>query len=195
MFLAAIVLVNALAVPLFGGRLAALAEVRARFAWTLAVALGLQVVSLNVPAVPESLRPVLQLASYPVAGVFVIANRRMPGMLLIGLGALLNVTAMSANGGVMPASASALAAAGQPLEHDTYVNSALVEGARLPFLGDVFAIPRQVPLHNVFSIGDVCIGLGVVIAMHGLCGSRLRPQRERGRHERSRRYRPRHLKG
>ncbi|HZD69337.1 MAG TPA: DUF5317 domain-containing protein [Actinomycetes bacterium] len=191
MFLAAMVLVSALAVPLFGGRLAALAEVRARFGPVLLLALLLQVVSINAPGIPEGLRPVLQLASYPVAGVFLVANRRLPGMLLVGLGALLNVVAMSANGGVMPASPSALVAAGLPLQHQRYVNSGLVEDARLSFLGDVFAIPEPVPLHNVFSVGDICIGLGVAVAMQRLCGSRLR--RPRGRHERSRRYRGKHL--
>src|SRR6266508_5599619 len=187
MFLVAIVLMSALAVPLFGGRLSALADVRARLAWILMLALGLQVVALTVPGVPESLRPLIQLASYPIAGVFVVANRHMPGMLLIGLGTLLNLIAMSANGGVMPASPSALVAAGLPLHHERYVNSGLVEDARLPFLGDVFAIPEPVPLHNVFSDGDICIGLGVVVAMHRLCGSRL--HRARGRHERPRSYR------
>src|SRR6266498_3996700 len=192
MFLTAIVLVNALAVPLFGGRLTALAEVRARLAWTLLAALGLQMVSLNVPGIPASMRPVLQLASYPVAAVFVIANRHLPGMLLIGLGALLNVIAMSANGGVMPASPSALDKAGLPLQRDTYANSALVRDPRLGFLGDVFAIPEPVPLHNVFSVGDVLIGLGAVVAVHGLSGSRLRVFRQPGRHLRRRRYRGRH---
>src|SRR6266536_1032352 len=172
MFLVAIVLMSALAVPLFGGRLSA----------------------LTVPGVPESLRPLIQLGSYPIAGVFVIANRHLPGMLLIGLGALLNLIAMSANGGVMPASAAALDQAGLPLHRDTYVNSTLVRDPRLPFLGDVFAIPEPVPLHNVFSVGDVCIGLGVVIAVHGLSGSRPRLVRRPGRHVRRRRYRARHLR-
>jgi hypothetical protein len=196
MLLIAIVLVSALAVPLLGGRLAALADVRARYGWVLLLAIALQVISINVPGVPGGLRPALQLASYPVAGVFVVANRRMPGMLLIGLGALLNLTAMSANGGVMPASAAALVSAGLPLEHDSYVNSGLVEDAKLPFLGDVFAIPEPVPLANVFSIGDICIAAGVVVAMHAVCGSRLPLPRRRppGRHERPRRYRGRHLK-
>src|SRR6266536_1421044 len=116
----------------------ALADVRARLAWILMLALGLQVVALTVPGVPESLRPLIQLASYPIAGVFVIANRHLPGMLLIGLGALLNLIAMSANGGVMPASAAALDKAGLPLHRDSYVNSALVREPRLGFLGDVF---------------------------------------------------------
>src|SRR6266496_3814787 len=180
MFLVAIVLMSALAVPLFGGRLSALADVRARLAWILMLALGLQVVALTVPGVPESLRPLIQLASYPIAGVFVIANRHLPGMLLIGLGALLNLIAMSANGGVMPASAAALDKAGLPLQRDTYANSALVRDPRLGFLGDVF------------SVGDVTIGVGVIIAVHGLSGSRLRVFRQPGRHLRRRRYRGRH---
>src|SRR6266702_661377 len=159
MFLVAIVLISALAVPLFGGRLSALADIRARLAWILMLALGLQVVALTVPGVPESQRPLIQLASYPIAGMFVIANRHLPGMLLIGLGALLNLIAMSANGGVMPASAAALDKAGLPLQRDTYANSALVRDPRLGFLGDVFAVPEPVPLHNVFSVGDVTIGV------------------------------------
>lgn len=194
MFLVAIVLISALAVPLLGGRLEALADVRARLAWILLLALGLQVLSLSLPGVPDSLRPLIQLASYPVAVVFVIVNRHLPGMLLIGLGALLNLIAMSANGGVMPASASALDQAGLPLHRDTYVNSTLVQEPRLGFLGDVFAIPEPVPLHNVFSVGDISIGLGVVIAVHGLSGSRLPVRRLPGRHVRRRRYRGRHAR-
>jgi hypothetical protein len=189
MFLVAIVLISALAVPLLGGRLEALAEVRARLAWILLLALGLQVVSLSVPGVPEGLRPLLQLASYPVAGVFVIVNRRLPGMLLIGLGALLNLIAMSANGGVMPASASALDRAGLPRQQDSYTNSTLVQEPRLGFLGDVFAIPKPVPLHNVFSVGDVTIAVGVIVAVHGLSGSRLRIPGAVGRLARRRRHR------
>ena len=41
----------------------------------------------------------------------------------------------------------------------------------LAFLGDNFVLPRPVPLANVFSIGDVLIGVGgalfVFQAMHG----------------------------
>jgi Family of unknown function (DUF5317) len=192
MFLVVIVLLSALAVPLLGGRLEALAEVRARLAWTLLLALGLQVMSLSLPGVPERLRPYIQLASYPVAGVFVIANRRLPGMLLVGLGALLNLVAMSANGGVMPASAAALDQAGLPQHRDSYANSTLVRDPRLGFLGDVFAIPDPVPLANVFSVGDVCIGLGLVTAVHGLTGSRPRLRRSPGRHVRRRPYQGRH---
>ena len=33
---------------------------------------------------------------------------------------------------------------------------------RLWFLGDVFALPARLPLANVFSVGDLLIGLGMI---------------------------------
>jgi len=194
MFLVVVVLLSALAVPVLGGRLSRLADVSARLSWTLLLALGLQVLAINAPGIPHGMRPWIQLASYPVAGVFVVANRRLPGMALIGVGVLLNVVAISANGGVMPASASALDRAGLPRRPTAYANSALVEHPRVGFLGDVFAIPEPVPLHNVFSVGDVAIAIGAALAIHGVSGSRLYRSRSRGRHLRRRRYQGRHAR-
>ncbi len=54
-----------------------------------------------------------------------------------------------------------------------FTNSDAVEGANLAFLGDVFAIPAGWPGANVFSVGDVVIVLGALLALHALCGSRL----------------------
>lgn len=173
MFLVAIVLASALAVPLLGGRLGALAEVRLRLPWLLPAALAMQVVALDLPGVPGRLRPPLHVASYLVAGAFLVANRRLPGMPLVGLGAAANLLAIGVNGGVMPASPAALAAAGLPLDPPGFANSAVLTDPRLAFLGDVFAIPRGWPLANVFSVGDVLIAIGAVVAVHGICGSRL----------------------
>jgi Family of unknown function (DUF5317) len=172
MFLVAVVLASALAVPLLGGRLGALAEVRLRLPWALPAALALQVVALDVPGVPDRLRRLLHVASYLVAGVFLVANRRLPGMALVGLGAAANLLAIAANGGVMPASPAALAAAGMPPDPPGFQNSAALADPRLAFLGDVFAIPAGWPLANVFSAGDVLIAAGAVVAVHGICGSR-----------------------
>ena len=179
MFLVAIVLASALAVPLLGGRLGALAEVRLRLPWLLPAALAMQVVALDLPGVPGRLRPPLHVASYLVAGAFLVANRRLPGMLLVGLGAAANLLAIGVNGGVMPASPAALAAAGLPPDPPGFANSAVLADPRLAFLGDVFAIPRGWPLANVFSVGDVLIAVGAVVAVHGVCGSRLPWRRPR----------------
>ena len=58
-----------------------------------------------------------------------------------------------------------------------FLNSAAVPHPRLLFLGDILAVPHAVPFANVYSIGDVCIAIGVAIAIHGLAGSRLVPRR------------------
>jgi Family of unknown function (DUF5317) len=176
MFLVAVVTLSALAVPLAGGRLAALVELRLRRVWAIWAALGLAVLGVGLPGLPDGLRSLLLVAAYPVGAVFLLANRRVPGMALVALGAALNLLAIAANGGVMPASADALAAAGLPVDNPGFENSAALDAARLAFLGDVFAIPASWPLSNVFSVGDVCIGAGLAWGLHRVCGSRLVPR-------------------
>jgi hypothetical protein len=180
MFLVALVVLSALAVPLAGGRLGALVEFRLRRVWAIYAALGLAVLGIGLPGLPDWLRSLLLIAAYPVGAVFLAANWRVPGMALTALGAALNLLAITANGGVMPASPAALAAAGLPADEPGFQSSTTVADPRLAFLGDVFAIPASWPLSNVFSVGDVLIALGVAWALHGICGSRLVPSRAGG---------------
>jgi hypothetical protein len=42
-----------------------------------------------------------------------------------------------------------------------YSNSAILADPPLKPLTDLFALPTWLPFHNVFSIGDVLIGVGV----------------------------------
>ena len=102
-------------------------------------------------------------------------NWRLAGMRVVALGGALNLLAILANGGVMPASASALRTAGMLTSSKGFLNSAALPHPRLLFLGDILAVPHAVPFANVYSIGDVCIAIGVAIAIHGLAGSRLVP--------------------
>jgi hypothetical protein len=106
--LVAVVVLSALAVPLFGGRLGALAEVRLRRVWAIFAALGLAVLATELPGLPDGVRSLLLVAAYPVGAVFLAANWRVPGMSLASLGAALNLLAITANGGVMPAAPAAL---------------------------------------------------------------------------------------
>ena len=156
--------------------LVALVELRLRHLWAVYAALGLAVLAIGLPGLPDGLRSLLLVAAYPVGAVFLLANRRVPGMALVALGAVLNLLAITANGGVMPASADALAAAGLPAAEPGFENSAALADPRLAFLGDVFAIPASWPLSNVFSLGDVCIGAGLAWGLHRVCGSRLVPR-------------------
>jgi hypothetical protein len=91
-------------VPLAGGSLAALADVRLRGVWVVATALGVQILIVSVlPGLsPEVFRPV-HAATYGLLGWFLWLNRRLPGVWIIGLGGMANAIAIVANGGGRPA--------------------------------------------------------------------------------------------
>jgi uncharacterized protein DUF5317 len=115
--------------------------------------------------------PGLHLASYALAAAFVWCNRRLPFVWLTALGGALNLVAIVANAGTMPASPDAITTAG--LTGTGPANSAIVASPKLAFLGDVFAVPAGWPLHNVFSVGDVLLVAGAALLIHRLAGSRL----------------------
>jgi hypothetical protein len=159
-------------VALRGSRLTALADLRVRWCPAVAAALALQVLIISVfpDALPPSLAAALHVVSYVLGVAFLFANRRVPGLWLIGVGALCNLAAIGANGGVMPASASALATAGITSPNGQhFANSAARHSPRLAFLGDIFAIPSGLPFANVFSIGDIVLLAGATVLLHRAC--------------------------
>jgi hypothetical protein len=177
--LLAVVVLSVITVRPAGGNLSALGRVHLRYVPAIFGALAIQIAIVSVvPGGSEWLHRVLHIGSYALAAVFVAANRRLAGMRVLALGATLNLIAILANNGVMPASRSALRSAGRLTSSTDFLNSAVMPHPRLLFLGDIFAVPHGVPLANVFSIGDVCIAIGVAIAIHGLAGSRLVPRRD-----------------
>lgn len=114
----------------------------------------------------------VMLFSYLLLFVFVWLNRRMLGVLVIGMGLLLNLTVILANGGYMPTSPEALQRGG-------YISSSpIVSGTRLAkskdiilsreetrlwFLSDTLVIPPPFPWPTVFSVGDVVIAAGTFL--------------------------------
>jgi uncharacterized protein DUF5317 len=152
---------------LVGGRLDRLGTLRFRWAWLAVAGLAAQVLlfsPLVSDVVDERVGAVIYVVSTAAVLVAVVRNIRIPGMFLIALGALANVIAVTANGGVMPTTAAALATAGlEPI--DRFSNSAVVADPALAPLTDVFALPSWVPLANVFSIGDALIGVGIALVI------------------------------
>ena len=180
MFLAVFAALSLITVPLAGGRIERLARLRLRWKPVIFAALAIQIVIVTLmPGGDPGLHRVLHLVSYAFAAGFLIVNRRTPGMLLIAIGAVCNVTAIVANNGTMPASAGALRAAGQLPTTGGFLNSGPLAHPHLLLLGDVFAIPKWVPLNNVFSVGDVCIAVGAAIMIHAVSGSKLLAWRTR----------------
>ncbi|MBI3648515.1 MAG: MFS transporter [Actinobacteria bacterium] len=176
MLLVAVAAIALVTVPLFRGRLKLLGGLRFRAVWILVVAFAMQLalaVALKGP--PTQWRAAIHIGSYALAAVFLLLNRRAPGIWLIGLGGGLNLLVIAANGGVMPAAAHALATAGVPAAGALFSNSVAIAHPRLAFLGDVFAVPSSIPLANVFSVGDVCVGVGTFVMLHRATGSLLVP--------------------
>ena len=161
-------------VPLAGGRLGALADLRFRAPGILVAAILAQVLIISVvPQGSAALHNAVHLGTYVAVAAFVIANRRIPWVWLVALGGALNFAAIVANGGIMPAAPRALRGAGIVVDPAEFTNSGAVAHPHLQFLGDVFWLPSSWPVSNVFSVGDVLIVLGALLAMHCVCASRL----------------------
>jgi Family of unknown function (DUF5317) len=151
---------------LVGGRLSGLATIE--FRWAPLALLGL-VVQLALFSAPISdrvgdLGPWIYIGSTLLVLIVVLRNLRVTGLPIVALGAASNLVAIVSNGGYMPISPSAAAAAGRDVA-TTYSNSAIVENPVLAPLTDIFGMPLWMPFHNVFSIGDVLIGIGVAVAI------------------------------
>ncbi|WP_084079484.1 DUF5317 domain-containing protein [Demequina sp. NBRC 110057] len=153
----------AVASPLFAGRWPAGLLLR-RWRWPLLIwgALAAQIVIIEFDAL-ENLAPVVHVLTYVAAIAFLWLNRDVAGALVVGAGAFSNGLTIALNGGVLPAREAAVEAAGIDRGAD-FANSAVVSDPVLPWLGDVFAWPEPLPLSNTFSVGDVLIIVGVVIA-------------------------------
>jgi hypothetical protein len=163
-------------VPAAGGSLARLAAVRLRAGWAAFAAIALQVAITSFPDGAPALHDALHLVSYGLAAVFVVANRRVPGLWIMAAGGALNLLAITANGGVMPASRAALAVAGIAPANG-FANSAALAHPRLLFLGDVIGVPGPWPIGNVLSVGDLVLFAGLLVLLHRACGPVRRPRR------------------
>ncbi len=167
-------------VPLLGGRVAHLSTITFRRRWAGVAAVGLQVLILRVfPEGDPDLHALAHLASYGLILTFVAANLRVPGLPLLALGGLLNLLAIAANDGVMPADPQALQSAGVLEVPGEFTNSAALADPHLWFLGDVFAIPSGWPLANVFSVGDLVLCTGAFVLLHRVGRSRVAPLLDR----------------
>jgi MFS family permease len=131
-----------------------------RLEWAAPVALAIQVVIFSGwVSLTSTVTVVLHLISYGLLVVFACANARSLMLVPVAAGLALNTLAITVNGGVMPVSHRAASAAGISVSGNTNVS---LHATHLRGLGDVFALPVKIPLANVFSIGDILIGFGMV---------------------------------
>jgi Family of unknown function (DUF5317) len=144
-----------------GGTLEALAATQ--FRWTGLVLEGLLIqVAFSVWS-PEGLTRsgalwVLVLSNIAI-GSFLLANAKLPGMLIAGLGLAMNLLVIVANG-AMPVSSQAASAAGlsAPTESSAFKHEAMDSDTVLAWMGDVVPVRG---IGEVWSVGDFLIALGI----------------------------------
>jgi hypothetical protein len=156
-----------LTVPLFGGDLRRLSGLRLRGIWLGPLALVLQTAVVTIaPGGSHALHSAIHILTYVLIAIFLWANRRLVGAPIIAVGAFLNGLAITVNGGVMPAAATAERVAGLTLGKGFH-NSAVLAHPHLLWFGDIIPVPW--PLPNVLSVGDVIIYAGLLVLLHRTC--------------------------
>lgn len=161
MLIALLAVLIVIAVPAMGGDFSNLSHLRLRRAWVVSCALLAQILIISILSEPPpGLSKSLHIATYLAIGWFLFLNRHIRWMWVIALGGASNFVTILANNGVMPASGSALRQAGRAVSGG-FNNSTTVRHPRLAFLGDIFATPHQLPLANVFSVGDLIMLVGL----------------------------------
>ncbi len=155
----------------FGGRVANLPSLRLKGLWLMVAALVLQLLIFPLfsdrPMLPYATGS-LHIASYVLVFAFLTWNLDVRPLFAVGAGALFNFVVIAANGGRMPASATALERAGlvasseQLIAEGTHGNVLLMsDTTRINFFGDCLYLPKWIPFATAFSLGDVLIMIGL----------------------------------
>jgi hypothetical protein len=177
MFILYAVAIGAVVGAALGGRPAGLAALRFRWSAVMLGGLGVQLVLFSGPVADRigALGPPIYVASTALVLLAVLANLSIRAMSIVALGAASNLAAIVANGGFMPASPAAMAALGKA-DPTAYSNSDIVANPALAPLTDVFAMPGWLPFANVFSVGDVVIGIGLLVVIVAAMRSSTTPE-------------------
>lgn len=126
---------------------------------------------------PADIAPLVMGGALAVLLAFALANARVTGIAVIGVGLLLNLVAVVVNNGV-PVRSDALVVAGVLDQRDVATADLgslrhLETGAdRLAVLGDIVPIPAA---RSVLSFGDLIIVVGAADAVRDLARRRRRP--------------------
>ena len=151
---------------------------RLRWTWLGVAALLAQIWAVyfaEIEGAPGFVRRVVLPLTLALLLVFALRNWHLWGVRVMAVGLLLNLLAISSNGGLMPVSPEEVADVnllgriqnvqlGEPVPGSKGILMA-PRDARLWFLSDVIVFPPRGPVARVVSLGDLAIGLGLVIAV------------------------------
>ena len=149
-----------------GGSFDSLARTRLRTGYLVIAGLVLQVsFAIFTPGWLTSASALaIVLVSNGLILAFIVLNRILPGMMVIGAGVLLNVAVIASNG-AMPVSIDAIRVAGigRVPDESSLKHEMLGPDSTLPWLGDVIPLPK---LQEIVSVGDLVIVLGIGLLVY-----------------------------
>lgn len=148
-----------------------IAAVKIKYGWLIIFALFLQRMpfALSAPSSFVELKKALLVLSYVLLLWALSRNLHLWSTRILALGAILNFAAIVANGGLMPVSPAARLQAGMTAIGQSGFGKVLPEGTaillpvdqtNLWLLSDIIPIS---PVGGVFSLGDVLIGVGLLV--------------------------------
>lgn len=202
-----------------GGKLSRMLTLPLRWPALPLAAFAAQAVVVYWPRSSDQVSALLPIGLLLLSSLTLVAvvwvNRRLSGMFLLGLGLILNLAVMVANGGYMPIEPAAVARIGHTDRllatssgtRVVYSKDVVLprEQTRLWLLSDVLVLPSPFPVPSAASIGDACIAVGAfLLVQRALLGPRsprarsdggppgLLPERPRARQDRpeAHTYRP-----
>jgi hypothetical protein len=147
-----------------------------RHIWLVLLAFLPQWIAFGFPAtarqIPQQFAALALVSTQILLVIFIWLNRDQPGVWLLGIGLVLNLAAIIANGGLMPISPETVARLlpeappgswqiGQRLGMDKDI-VLQVGQTHLPWLADRFLLPAGFPWQAAFSLGDILIALGAL---------------------------------
>lgn len=155
-----------------GGKLTNFAALRVRRLWLVAVGFAIRIL-IDTPFLASPLLQVwvtpLFFVSFGLLVGWIWENRHLAGGALIGAGVLMNLAAVTANGGAMPVDPAAALYAGKPISDAVSsaaiadVHRAFGEQTNLWILTDIFPLPAGIPYAGVYSLGDIILTVGIAI--------------------------------
>ena len=152
-----------------------IAAIPIRYPWLVLLAIGMQIPLLRSASgspVELVIQQTLFISSHVLLLAFVWINRHLPGVLIVGIGVLLNLIVILLNGGYMPISPETLARINPgtttedwlPGIHYGYSKDIIrmESETRLWVLSDILVLPPPFPQPTAFSIGDLVIAAGII---------------------------------
>ncbi|MEA3460174.1 MAG: DUF5317 domain-containing protein [Chloroflexota bacterium] len=172
-----------------GGKLSRVGDIPLRWGWMPVIAFAMQSYLIFHAPVEKfggisGVREVAFVLSYLLLLIAVWKNHQLPGVKIIGLGLLLNLAVMAANGGLMPITPEALLRAGQEhlapgLQSGIKVDDSKDiilsrDETRLWALSDIFVL--SFPIRSVLSVGDILVAVGAFVLLQEAMLGRVKPK-------------------